>query len=137
MSKIAQIVEKTHDFIRIVSAVDKVQRYTINHDLTAGNIRRSLDLYNRFRSDAISVYVTCITAYSFSGYKYKSCCSTLIISPQGFTVKRGFAPEKENAKGPLYTIDLIVPSVSGESIETRGFFILYRSEDRLTFFCNR
>lgn len=102
-----------HVFLDIIRLLDKVQSKVKTHLMDSEAVKKALYLYSAAENYGKEVYVEAWSAFSVSGYIFKSHCTNLILTQRGGTVRRIVAPERPYGRGNNFEVHVLDPSVAG------------------------
>lgn len=135
MAKFASLaIPPGADFFEICRLTDKVQGNATAHLLKSDDIKKTLNIFQYVKDFGERVFVICLTAYSFKGFRFKSICTRLTLTKQGGSLSRIEAKEtqEENyGKDSKFLVTVEAPFVSSAPVPA-GFF-LYCRDDNAVF----
>lgn len=127
------------DFFEICRLTDRVQGNATSHLLKSDDIKKTIEFLQLVKHYEKIVYVTCMTAYSFKGFRFKSTCTRLTLTNNDGSIARVEAPEAPEecyGKDSKFLITIERPSLPLcclTEIRREGFF-LWQSDDNAVFF---
>jgi hypothetical protein len=122
------------DFFELCRLTDKVQGKATAHLLTSDDIKKTMNIFQYVKDFGKKVYVVCLTAYSFKGFRFKSVCTRLMLTNDGGTLSRveaKEAPAESYGKDSKFCIAVEEPV---PFLKTPSGFFLTHSEEKRVFF---